>query len=136
MTDIDTNVQTTGSFDHLAGEKHILLTTFRRDGTPVATPLWHAVRDGTVYTSTMPSTGKVKRIRNNPDVTISACTMRGRVTGPTYAARARLLTGAESRRANRIKRSRYLLGIPIHLVERVVYRSRFVGIAIEPAQLR
>lgn len=132
MTDIDTNVRKTTSFDHLAGEKYILLTTFRRDGTPVATPLWHAVRDGTVYTSTMPSTGKVKRIRNNPEVTISACTMRGRVTGPTYAARARLLTGAESRRANRIKRSRYLLGIPIQLVERVVYRSRFVGIAIEP----
>lgn len=132
MTETDTNVRKATSFDHLAGEKYILLTTFRRDGTPVATPLWHVVRHGTVLTSTMPSTGKVKRIRNNPNVTISACTMRGRVTGPTYAARARLLSGAESRRANRLKRSRYLLGVPIQFFERLVYRTRFVGIAIEP----
>lgn len=127
-----TSTATTTSFTHLAGEKYVLLTTFRRDGTPVATPLWHRVRDGIVYTSTIVSTGKVKRIRNNPEVTISACTLRGQVTGPTYAARARLLSGAEGRWANRTKRSRYLLGLPIHLVERVVYRKRFVGIAIEP----
>jgi PPOX class probable F420-dependent enzyme len=120
------------SFEHLAKEKYILLTTFRRDGTPVATPLWHAVRNGVIYTSTTASLGKVKRIRNNPEVTVSACTMRGRATGPTYPATARLLSGAESRWANRIKRSRYLLGVPIHLVERVVRRERFVGIAIEP----
>jgi uncharacterized protein len=120
------------TFDQLANAKYILLTTFRRDGTPVATPLWHAVRDGVIYTSTSESLGKVKRIRNNPNVTVSACTVRGRATGPTYQARARLLSGAEGRWANRIKRSRYLLGIPIHAVERVVRRERFVGIAIEP----
>jgi uncharacterized protein len=120
------------NFDSLATEKYILLTTFRRDGTPVATPLWHAVRNGVIYTSTIATLGKVKRIRNNPNVTVSACTLRGQVTGPTYQARARLLSGTEGRRANRIKRSRYLLGLPIHFVERVVYRRRFVGIAIEP----
>lgn len=127
-----TDTETATSFEHLAREKYILLTTFRRDGTPVPTPLWHAVRDGVVYSSTIEGVGKMKRIRNNPDVTISACTVGGRVTGPTYQARARLLSGEESRWANRIKRSRYLvLGVPIQFVERLIYRRRFVGIAIE-----
>lgn len=126
-----TNTQALAGFAHLAGEKNILLTTFRRDGTPVATPVWLAVRDGVVYTSTGAASGKVKRIRNNPEVTVAACTVTGRVTGPTYTARARLLSGTESRWANRIKRSRYLLGIPIQTFERVVRRERFVGIAIE-----
>ncbi|HWM02322.1 MAG TPA: PPOX class F420-dependent oxidoreductase [Actinophytocola sp.] len=118
---------------HLADAKYILLTTFRRDGTPVPTPLWHAVRDGVVYTSTREGLGKLKRMRNNQNVTISACTLRGKVIGPTYPARARLLSGAEGRWANRIKRNRYLLGIPIQTFERLVHRQGFVGIAIEPA---
>lgn len=126
-------VETVAGFEHLAGAKHILLTTYRRDGTPVATPMWHVVVGGVVYTSTGADLGKVKRIRRNPEVTISACTMNGRPTGPTYAARARLLSGAESRWANRRKRNRYLLGLPVHAFERVVHRHRFVGIAIEPA---
>jgi PPOX class probable F420-dependent enzyme len=120
-------------FQHLTDAKYILLTTFRRDGTPVATPLWHVVVDGVVYTSTGANLGKVKRIRNNPDVTISACTLNGRPTGPAYAARARLLSGAESRWANRRKRNRYLLGFLVHGFERIVHRQTFVGIAIEPA---
>ncbi|MCT2588123.1 PPOX class F420-dependent oxidoreductase [Actinophytocola gossypii] len=129
-----TNTETTTGFEHLAGAKYILLTTFRRDGTPVATPVWHAVRDGIVYTSTIASLGKVKRIRRDPHVTIAPCTIRGRPTGPAQPARARILSGEESRWANRIKRSRYLLGIPIQLVERIVHRERFVGIAIEPVR--
>lgn len=123
------NVKT--SFEHLTDAKFILLTTYRRDGTPVATPLWHVVVDGIVYTSTGADLGKVKRIRNNPEVTISACTINGRPTGPAHAARARLLSGAESRWANRRKRNRYLLGFPVHAFERIVHRRRFVGIAIE-----
>lgn len=126
-------VETVAGFDHLTGAKYILLTTYRRDGTPVATPLWHVVVDGVVYTSTGSELGKVKRIRNNPAVTIGACTINGRPTGPAYAARARLLSGAESRWANRRKRNRYLLGLPIHAFERIVHRRRFIGIAIEPA---
>jgi PPOX class probable F420-dependent enzyme len=126
------DVETVAGFEELADAKYILLTTYRRDGTPVATPLWHVVVDGVVYTSTGEQLGKTKRIRHNPNVTISACTLRGRPTGPTYAARAQILDGAASRWANRKKRSRYLLGIPIQTFERIVHRRRFVGIAIEP----
>jgi PPOX class probable F420-dependent enzyme len=76
----------------LAGEKYISLTTFKRDGTPVATPVWVVSDDGRrllVWTS--PSTWKVKRIRRNPHVLVAASDIRGRVRGPSYEGEARML---------------------------------------------
>jgi PPOX class probable F420-dependent enzyme len=72
--------------------KCVLLTTFKRDGTAVATPVW-AVADGpdAVMVWTARDAGKVKRIRRSGRVTISPCSMRGRVTGATVDAVATLL---------------------------------------------
>ena len=39
--------------------------------------------------------GKTKRIRNNPQVTVAACSIRGKVTGPELAASARILPPEE-----------------------------------------
>ena len=59
--------------------KHMLLTTFRKGGAGVATPVWTVpVSDGRVGMWTGSSTGKYKRLRNNPHVTIQACTARGK----------------------------------------------------------
>lgn len=57
----------------------MLLTTFRKSGTGVATPVWTvAVSDGRVGMWTGAGTGKYNRLRNNPNVTIQACTARGK----------------------------------------------------------
>lgn len=65
--------------DTLGHAKYVSLTTFRADGTPVATPVW-VVRDGTVLRIlTDPSSGKVRRLRTDPRVLLSPCDMRGRV---------------------------------------------------------
>ena len=59
--------------------KHMLLTTFRKSGTGVATPVWTVpVSDGRVGMWTGTGTGKYKRLRNNTHVTIQACTARGK----------------------------------------------------------
>ena len=125
------DVETVADFQTLAGAKYILLTTFRRDGTPVSTPVWHVVVDGVAYASTGENVGKVKRIRRSPDVTISACTLRGRPLGPTFAARARILSGEESRWAAQLVRRRFPSGHLVHAFERAVRREGQVGIAIE-----
>ena len=72
----------------LGSERYISITSFRRDGTPVATPVWVVAAAGRLYVWTGSGTGKAKRIRNNPDVTLAACTARGAVTGPAVRARA------------------------------------------------
>ena len=61
--------------------KHMLLTTFRRSGEGVSTPVWTVpVSVGRVGMWTAAGTGKYKRLRNNPHVSIQACTARGKTT--------------------------------------------------------
>lgn len=70
---------TNTAIDTLGTAKYISLTTFRVDGTAVATPVWLA-RDGErLIVVTDPDSGKAKRLRNNPSVLVSPCDMRGRV---------------------------------------------------------
>src|SRR5215211_5826808 len=101
-------VETTANFDSLAHAKSMLLTTFKRDGTPVATPVCHVVENGIVYATTSESASKIKRIRNDPRVTIGTCTMSGKPTGPAYAARARFVSDEEIERAEKLKKSDYI----------------------------
>jgi uncharacterized protein len=90
-------MRTIRAFDPIATARTILLTTYRRDGTPVGTPVNVVVVGNDVaYIRTFDPSGKLKRMRRNADVEVAPSTIRGRVTGPTVAARARILTGAES----------------------------------------
>jgi uncharacterized protein len=73
------------------GQKYASLTTFRKTGIPVRTPVWFAEGDGKLYVMTRNDSGKYKRIRNNPSVTVAPCNMSGKVTGPEFAGRARIL---------------------------------------------
>jgi PPOX class probable F420-dependent enzyme len=71
--------------------KYVRLTTFRRDGTPVHTPVWFAVDGTTLVVWTDASSGKVKRIRANPAVEVAPSDGRGRPTGVVRTGTARLL---------------------------------------------
>jgi uncharacterized protein len=88
----------------LGDEKYILLTTFKRDGTPVATPVWAVpLDDGEIGFWTSSGSGKAKRLAHTARVTVQPCDARGKVkdgTSPTEAT-ARLVSGddmAEIRR--------------------------------------
>ena len=75
----------------LAAERFVCLTTFRRDGTPVGTALWIVGHGDHLYVWTGSRTGKVKRVRNNPAVTIAPSTRRGEPTGPAGPAQAAIV---------------------------------------------
>ncbi len=77
--------------NEIRGQKYICLTTFRKSGVGVATPVWFAERDGKLYVKTRIESGKSKRIRNNPSVRVAPCTIRGKIIGPEFAGRARIL---------------------------------------------
>ena len=65
--------------DLLGDERFVSLTTFRRSGERVSTPVWVG-RDGDALVVTTPqASGKVKRIRNNPRVELCSCSRMGRV---------------------------------------------------------
>lgn len=81
-------------FKRVAESKYVLLTTFRKDGTPVATPLWAAADGDTLLMWTVTDSYKVKRIRKNPAVTVAACDARGNPKGEPVAAKAEILDAA------------------------------------------
>jgi PPOX class probable F420-dependent enzyme len=79
-------------------EKYILLTTFRRDGRAVATPVWLVDLGGDeIGFWTSSASGKAKRLAHTSRVTVQPSNVRGVVKPGTEAteARARLVTGAE-----------------------------------------
>jgi PPOX class probable F420-dependent enzyme len=70
-------------------DRYLSLVTFRRDGTPVATPVWFAaLPDGRLAVVIDAQAGKRKRLRNDPRCTVSACDVRGRTHGPVLEASA------------------------------------------------
>lgn len=91
----------------LQGEKYLSLTTFRKSGQAVATPLWFVEHNGTILIYTMSNSGKVKRLRNNPRVELAACDATGKVHGPTLRGTARLLEPHEARFADRLLNRKY-----------------------------
>ncbi|CAL9283473.1 PPOX class F420-dependent oxidoreductase [Streptomyces sp. SudanB182_2057] len=97
----------------LGAGPYLLLTTFRRNGTPVATPVW-VVRDGdTLGVWTADDSGKVKRIRRRRDVLVGPCDRRGNPTGPQKPATAEI-TGADT-----TARYRYLIARKYGVVGRL-----------------
>jgi PPOX class probable F420-dependent enzyme len=86
---------TTG-LEPLKGAGTILLTTYKRDGTPVPTPVSIAFDGDRAFFRSYDQAWKTKRLRNNPRVEIAPATLRGKPTGPTVTARATLLTGTQA----------------------------------------
>ncbi len=100
----------------------VLLTTFRRDGTPVGTPVSLAVDGERAFVRSPGDAWKVKRIRRNPHVEIAPCTPRGRPTGPAVPALARPLQGDDAKRAARALRRKHplLQGVLVPLAHRLM----------------
>lgn len=80
----------------LARQTYVLLTTYRRDGTPVGTPVHLAVAGDHAFFRTWDRSGKHKRLRRNPRVTVAPATFRGVPTGEAIAATATELAGPEA----------------------------------------
>lgn len=102
----------------------VLLTSHKKDGTGVGTPVSIAVEGDHAYFRTPGAAAKVKRLRNNPEVEIAPSTVRGAPTGPAIRARARLLDHGsdEDKHAARLLRKKYpfLQGVFVPLTHKVM----------------
>src|SRR5580700_4239899 len=110
--------------DAIHGQRYISLATFRKSGVPVYTPIWFAENAGKLYFMTNSKLGKCKRIRNNPQVKIAPCTVRGKITGPEFPATARILPPEEFALVRRMINAKYWLA-------RVPFLSRTTETGIE-----
>jgi uncharacterized protein len=94
--------------------KYLSLTSYKRDGTGVSTPVWFVIDGRRLLVMTDPESFKVKRIRRNPNVTIAPCTATGRLCRDPIPAQAELLPDSERPRFDQ------LMALKYSRVERVV----------------
>lgn len=99
----------TSPFAHLAHQRAILLITFRKNGSPVGTPVSVAVDGNRAYFRTWHTAWKVRRLQNNPSVELVPSTMKGKPTGPSMEAHARRVEGAEAKHARKLLARKYPL---------------------------
>ncbi len=106
----------------IKGQKYISLASFRKNGNPVYTPVWFGEKDEKLYVMTRSDSGKYKRIKTNPKIRIAPCTMRGRITGPEFAATVRMLPPENwSWARETIRRKYWLARIPFFWSKQNVY---------------
>ena len=97
----------------IQSQKYISLSTFRKSGVAVPTPVWFGEEGDKLYVKTRSDSGKYKRIRNNPQVRVAPCTIRGKINGPEFAATARILpTDDWSHAQGLIEKKYWLARIP------------------------
>jgi PPOX class probable F420-dependent enzyme len=120
--------------DELGRSRHVSLTTFRRNGAAVATAVWHVRSGDELIIISDAAAGKIKRIRNNARVLVTACDMRGRIApgAPTAEGTARLLDEAETEAGRRLLRGRYVTSRLGNWAARLLRLNRppVIGIAV------
>lgn len=102
-------------------QKTILLTTFRKDGTPGSTPVSIAVDGDRAFVRSFEKSLKTRRLARDPRVEFGPSSGFGKPTGTMHTGRMRRLSGAEHRHAARVLRRKYPLlhGIVVPLSHRV-----------------
>ncbi|HEX2221752.1 MAG TPA: PPOX class F420-dependent oxidoreductase [Candidatus Limnocylindria bacterium] len=105
----------------LAGATYARLTTYRGDGSAVATPVHIVVDAGRAFFRTWAPTGKLKRLRRNPLADVAPATVTGRPTGPGLRMRARILDGDEWEHARRLIEAKHPI---LHRLIPIVHRLR------------
>ena len=130
----------------LSDEKYMLLTTFKRDGSPVKSPVWVVALDGGAFGFwTSSGSGKAKRLAHTDRVTVQPCDARGRVKegSAIQAGTARLVTGAEHQViVDKVKAKYGFMTTITHLLgtlggilkgKRIPYGDRGVIVTLAPA---
>ncbi|MFF6843091.1 PPOX class F420-dependent oxidoreductase [Streptomyces tanashiensis] len=95
--------------EELRRGRYVSLTTFRKNGTGVATPVWYAVEGSALYVWTRSDSWKVKRLRNDSRVEVAVCDLRGNVAegARRFAGTGRLVEGEELRLIRRLLSRKY-----------------------------
>ena len=88
-------------------QKYINLETYKKDGTPIRTPVWFVIDTDLIYVITRDSTGKVKRLRNNQDVRVVPCSFKGEAKNEWVKGKTQMITGEEADKAIKLRKKKY-----------------------------
>jgi uncharacterized protein len=114
------------------GGKYLRLTSFKRDGTAVATTVWFVQEGDRLLVRTGGASGKVKRIRRNPSVTVAVSSPAGRAKSRPIPARAEVLPATELAHVDELMARKYRMDrifiLPIYnAVQQLLHPKRTAG---------
>jgi uncharacterized protein len=102
------SASTNAEIERLGAATYLSLTTFRKDGTPVATPVWASRDSEHLYVWTETDAGKIKRLRNNCRVLLAPCDSRGGLQGAQVEGTAVVLNSpSDVDRLRTLHRAKY-----------------------------
>jgi len=93
--------------EQFSEQKYINLETYKKDNTPIKTPVWFVIDNGLVYIITRESTGKVKRLKNNQNVRIVPCSFKGETKNEWIKGIAQKITGEMAEKAIKLRKKKY-----------------------------
>ena len=93
--------------EQFTDQKYINLETYKKDGTPIRTPVWFVIDKDLIYVITRDSTGKVKRLRNNQDVQVVPCSFKGEPKNEWVKGKTEMITGEEADKAIKLRKKKY-----------------------------
>ena len=88
-------------------QKYLNLETYKKDGTPIRTPVWFVIYKDLIYVITRDSTGKVKRLKNNQNIRIVPCSFTGESKSEWINGIAQKITGEEVEKAIKLRKKKY-----------------------------
>ena len=123
--------------DAILKAQYVAFTTYRRDGTPVVTPVWAAAEGGSLFIFSNPNAGKVKRVRTSSRATVAPCTATGTITGAALPAEAFLLSDDQMPKVWKLLVKKYgiaaRLFVAYDALRSLVGKTRAAGIEVRLA---
>jgi len=121
----------TTPLDVLGAAHYVLLTTYRKDGSAVPTPVWIVRVGDELRVWTIRDTGKVKRIRRSGRVQVAPCSVRGEPRGESIEATARIMPDAEARTVlNALAAKYWVMGWWTRMMSRFTRGRAVIGITV------
>ena len=114
-------------FDKISNEKYINLQTQRKNGNLVSTPVWFVIKDNEIFIRSAQKSGKIKRIRNNKNIKIAICDIKGKIKGEIYDAIANFEFTLDYKEINYLFDKKY--GIIASLLK-IFYKIKKINLTI------
>lgn len=93
--------------EEIESEKYIAVETYKKNGNIVRTPVWFTIKDNQIFVVTRDQTGKVKRLKNNTQVKIATCTIKGDIKGKWVSGIAEILDEGKTKDAVKRRDKKY-----------------------------
>ena len=118
--------------------KYVSFVTYKKNGTPVATPVWVVPFEGGYAFTTAPDAFKVKRLRKDARATLTVCDMRGKIAegAIVHSGAAVILDEADTQRVDALIRKKYSIGYRLIGVMSVLKKVAGKGTAAGDAAIK